>query len=288
MTKENQEQPLKNSSTPILQPQNSIIVDAQDTTHHGINKPDNPNGQGQPPTLIDKTNNRIMRATIVIAAATCIYAVIASLQWCTMSKQLDIANGQLLTMQKQLELTDRSWIKLNLALNGPLTFKDRNRNIFVFFNVIMKNIGHSTAIKVKFAYDVYLAPFNQDFFKEPLKRQKELCNRLSTESPDALHEVVDTIMPGDEYIGATSGGATITKSSLIHLGTLPAFIDPIVYGCVDYQYGSSTTHHSTPFVYHITQPDPLTGHNKMIVIGHNIPADKLTLERYFYGGLPAN
>ena len=126
-----------------------------------------------------------------------------------------------------------------------------------------------------------------DFFREPIKRQEELCKVLALEKPDPLG-MGETIFPNDENAMQTSIGTAITKTNVIHYPTSPYFIQPIMYGCVDYQFAPSPRHHQTPFIYRITQPNPATGHDIPIEVGKIISANKLSLERYYSGGLPAN
>jgi hypothetical protein len=77
--------------------------------------------------------------------------------------------------QKQLEATERPWLKVTFAA-APITFQQGGMQLGVYPHIL--NVGHSVATGVIVPIKVFLASSADDMFKEPLKRQKELCDPL--------------------------------------------------------------------------------------------------------------
>jgi hypothetical protein len=55
---------------------------------------------------------------------------------------------------------------------------------------------------------------------------------------------------------------------------------PLVIGCVDYDYPSSSTPHQTGFIYEVWGSKGHQGIQTLVTV----PVDKLTFEPYAYGG----
>jgi hypothetical protein len=275
-----------------------------------------------------------MIATIVIAAATCVYVYFAGQQWATMSGQLaqmqsssshadslidktktlaenagkqaanteilanaakdqvsklkllvrtaneqsKAMNQQLVTMQKQLEMTDRPWIKVDLKTIGPLRFINENAQFDVPFRITMKNIGRSVATKVRWRLETFLIR-DMEMFQEPLRRQKVILDKLASTKPDPLEES-ESIFPDDERMNASSAGAAVTVEAFNYRKSATITnILPFVVGCVEYQFASSADRHYTCFNYRIVRPG-----QGIIHVGEDLPAESVFLDPNNWGG----
>jgi hypothetical protein len=209
------------------------------------------------------------------------------------NKQNNAMNQQLMTMQKQLEMTDRPWIRVTLETTSPLTFLNNNTMFNVNFRIRMKNIGHSVANKVVWASDAFLfSSIHDDPFKRPLERQKLLLNKLSssTEIPEYMES--ESIFPDEERVNSSSIGGPIDPNKF------PKFpgrseptpvIEPWIVGCVMYQFPSSVNRHYTCFNYRVVERDPSKNlYWGVIHVGHDLPADRVFLDPENWGGRFAN
>jgi hypothetical protein len=66
-------------------------------------------------------------------------------------------------------------------------------------------------------------------------------------------------------------------------------IAPVFFGCVDYRIASLSRNHQTGFIYDIVRKDPNTPDvPHLIIIGQDLPAANVSLERWVFGGDYAN
>jgi hypothetical protein len=110
---------------------------------------------------------------------------------------------QLDAMQRQLELTDRPWIKLDITpctvcgerdiRGGPLTF-DKDGRGSLTFRVTFVNVGKSVANHVSLRYEPIAIDSldSKSLFKVPLEEQKNVCASTSTKGLD-----IGTVFPDD-------------------------------------------------------------------------------------------
>jgi hypothetical protein len=122
MTDEHEEQPLQNVQPHPNCPEPPLIIEPQGTTHKSINDPETNQRPTAPKTMEDKTNKAIMRATWVIAVATCLYVVVAGFQLCTMSGQL----GQMIESSWQ---TDNLIVAANKQHNAMNKIADATKQV---------------------------------------------------------------------------------------------------------------------------------------------------------------
>ena len=150
-------------------------------------------------------------------------------------RQLRVMQGQLVTYQKQLEITDRPWISVIVE---PDTLSRTAKNIQAPFDLVLNNVGRSPANYV--IADATLIDSGQDATLLP-KFQLEQCDVARAEF-DRFHGG-DTVFPGKPLSRRTT---TITGP--INLGVL--------VGCAIYQYGISSVEHHTRFAYAVSRLDP--------------------------------
>lgn len=86
-----------------------------------------------------------------------------------------------------------------------------------------------------------------------------------------------TIIPQGKGFPRVSGGKRIV---------------PIIVGCVDYQYGTSTRHHQTQFIYEVQRFDRVANSKRLypiysIEVPRPIPALDVVLTKYAFSGFYA-
>ena len=78
--------------------------------------------------------------------------------------------------------------------------------------------------------------------------------------------------------------ADIERASLPDSGPLKGkFFVPFIVGCVDYGFSTVAKHHQTGFIYQIMRIEPNFA-PLSIEIGKALPAERIHLERYLFGG----
>jgi hypothetical protein len=141
---------------------------------------------------------------------------------------------------------------------------------------------------------MFMASDLNSIFKEPLKRQKEFCDAISNKPVSTeQNETAIAIFPdsSDDSLllgsGFSKGEIESTPTTNPHFSVKHIF--PIIVGCVDYQYGVSTHHHQTRFIYEVQRFDPATRpHIFSIEVGTDVPAPSVALVPYSFGGFLAN
>jgi hypothetical protein len=178
-------------------------------------------------------------ATVGIFVATLVYTIYASRQW--------------VTMQQQLELSQRPWVSVDVAARGSLVFDEKGADGGLQFT--LRNLGHSPAQYVNLHFDVLPAGGS---ISGVLVEQKKMCDRMR-DLPDNA-DVKDTILPGGQTVQGRSlrvEKADVEKYTQRHVPVLGPFISLIVFGCADYQFTFAEGHHQTGFMFWIWAYDPL-------------------------------
>jgi hypothetical protein len=201
-----------------------------------------------------------------------------------MDKQFALMAGQLDTMRRQLEATDRPWIKVDPSVASPLTFTARG-NLQAAVTLTLKNIGRSVAVNVTVYVDAFIArPDGYVLSDLPLRRQKELCG--TPKSPP--FQV--TMFPED--IRPFSVPITIQREEIeANAVTLPPGagwppsagkpVYPVLVGCAYYQFAQFPDQHHTDFIYSIVghaSSDPKTP--RLVITGHDLAVEDVGLERW--------
>ncbi len=195
--------------------------------------------------------------------------------------QLTEARNATKAAQEQLETMDRPWVSITLAPDGPLAFTSDGLNVNL--HVHLENIGHGVANSVNIHHVGFLT---NDPFNEPMKRQDALCS-----AKDSNGGIESSLFPGKSddalFIGDNISNAEIASNSIKPRNAPAALITGLFFvGCVDYQYGLTTKHHQTRFVYQIgrampnTPPDVLAA----IFVGKSVPAQDVRVTRWLFGG----
>lgn len=200
---------------------------------------------------------------------------------------------QLGAMQSQLGITDRPWIKGEPHVTSPIMFGD-DGTLSISVTFVLDNVGHSVATDATVYASAFIPKWGgTEIFTEPLKRQGELCGKVQP------HALTVTLFPGD--ITPFTVGLSISKQE-IEAGIVPSppgmtnppsppgkRTQPILFGCVDYQFSDLPGHHQTGFIYNVVRTDPKTPNVPyLIIVGDTLPVANVGLERWGFGGDYAN
>jgi hypothetical protein len=198
------------------------------------------------------------------------------------------------TAHDTLIASNRPWIVVErMTATSPLIFLPNGRaNINLSFH--LKNVGHSVASGIYLRPYLMAHTFDNMWFTTPFARQTEWCDKVRKETPNP--NALKTLFPNDdtwEPMGLELTKEEIDSSSATYpLKELRGkFIDPLVYGCVNYKFPFSKDVHQTRFMFSISRP--FYKNNKIvagkgltapIIIGRDVPVTELIIEKYFFGG----
>lgn len=170
------------------------------------------------------------------------------------------------TSAKELELTQRPWVKVQATISGPLTF-DSN-GVSVSLLVAISNIGRTPAMGLWVYPKLILGQPKAD----PVRDRASLC-----EDAASLSSIIGyTLYPNDkpfEQGWTFSASKTEIAEALKNI----PFLVPIALVCVGYHpYFNEKTPYFTGVTYTIEQPRP--DNPRLLVLmqpGKNIPAVQL-------------
>jgi hypothetical protein len=163
----------------------------------------------------------------------------------------------------------------------------------------IENVGHSVATSVVSPMKILLADDANTMFKEPLKRQKELCDKLASTPVARGQEAGGVAIFPNDFDASWGYGLSLSKEEIaaskdgrIGIKTGPKLLVPIVYGCVDYVYDTSDRHHQTWFIFELQQVNrerAVPNGVPMIAIRANQPVSEsnVWIEKYPFGGFYA-
>jgi hypothetical protein len=193
----------------------------------------------------------------------------------------DAANAALQaasTSAKQLEATDRPWVKVELsppnvqtAAPRDLVFDDEGTGAMTI-EISLINIGRSIANHVSVRVEAFAISPSDDARVIIKARQRDLCG-----TPDTAIAIQHAIFPQDaaqdfNYVGFRTREIQAPNWFTTHY-TRGKAVFAFIYGCVDYRSVSPATH-QTGFVFQI-----YAGEGATLQAGNTIPWNHLTFRR---------
>jgi hypothetical protein len=191
----------------------------------------------------DRLSRRTTTATVVIAGAAIITAVISGLQYRTFQ-------GQLTVMQTQVDIMaadQRPWVYITNAIieePGPKFTKD---GMYVSLRFAYKNAGHTPA---KFALTSNEAHVVNN--AEYLKPSFKACEQRRKKPRETLIDGA-SIFPNQD--GTSRTFATIAPQNVARLKFEPG-TTIVITGCIDYLFPTGPDHHETRFFYELVRTGP--------------------------------
>jgi hypothetical protein len=220
------------------------------------------------------------RVELIGAFVLIIYTFFTILMWHANKKSADAAKSAADTAAKQLELTSRPWVDIDVSITSPVTY-DSN-GMHVSFTFAPKNIGQSPAQDVSIAPKLVPGSMGTDV----REMQKRICDNRAAASDEPLRYV---LFPDRSYKQEITMGITDTEInsqwSKFELRQKPNDLIPVlIIGCVDYTYDSSPRHHQTGFAFDILMKD------RRILLKSKMPLqpDSVGLMEHSFGGHFAN
>lgn len=221
--------------------------------------------------------------SFMIFIAMLVQIEITKLQWKAMQEGLDETRkmaGEMSEQRKialrQLETTDRPWLKVQIQFTSPLAFTEEGASVSVRFTII--NVGHSVAVNATLEPRIHIQAWGDGvIWANVLKAHDELCANvhgilptvLFPNDPPFIQDYIFSIPQSELEKGRVAG------SDLIH---------PYVMGCVDYQFSGHEAHHQTRFLYEIHRLDASQPNGSLIIlIGQDVPPTKLVLQKPVIG-----
>jgi hypothetical protein len=206
---------------------------------------------------------------VAVGVAVIVYTCVSIQQWHT--------------MQRQVEIADRPWVKDTVT--SAFDFTAQNGGFSWSVNIRADNVGHSVATAIFPQAKLIAVPQQADFIVEPRQKAQELCNSMSKQFAKANDDPTimgAAIFPGDhrdfpyntvlwpnDVSGVTlDGGAGLGKSVM-----------PMLIGCIEYHYGTSEKPHRTWFVYVLSHNDDPTAQQSQpfFSLGKTVPKDNVVL-----------
>ncbi len=166
-------------------------------------------------------------------------------------KSAEAAKSAADTAARQLEMTDRPWITIDVVITSALNYD--SKGVRMNFSFVPKNIGHSPAQNVLIIPEL-VPVFMGDDVREI---QKKICDSVPQINSAFPKYVLFPEEPFSEPFGLDISAEAIKA----HWGKLPpgkGLPDPIpigIVGCVDYTYETSSRHHQTGFAFDILMKD---------------------------------
>lgn len=197
----------------------------------------------------------------------------------TLDAQREISDRLATTALRQFEITDRPWLKVDITVNGPLTFNARIMQLS--FRFIAKNVGRSVAVNVTVNAKIIIPDFGPEStpFEQIIAEQHMVCKNVESRL------VSEAVFPGDDYYFTRS---FVMPMPEVEMRRIPESSCIYVYlvGCVDYQVAGHEVHHQTGFAYEVystrtEKPDVIVA---ALEIGEDVPLERLGLVKMFMGG----
>jgi hypothetical protein len=200
------------------------------------------------------------------------------------NRQADAAATQAQTARQEFELSERPWVSADPIQFSDLTFDKTAGHFTIRF--LLKNTGHSPAAHAHI--EAQLTPIKVDqIFKEPLERQKQLCDAARYRNTTGEFAAF-TLFPGGQTtrdVVMSMAQADIANAEFRPPNTKERpFIVPIIVGCIDYQFEFKPGHHQTGFLYTLYRFEGKNRPGVRIYPGQNLPVSRLMFEPFAFGG----
>jgi hypothetical protein len=240
----------------------------------------------------DEKRFRVEKVTALLLA---VYTIVNGGMWWATKKSADAAKYAAETTAKQLELSERPWIKildvqttgdspiipaLSFQQIGPYRdygpYKDVSQQATFQLIISMKNIGHSVA-DVATSFELFFPLWDSGkYWGEISSEQKRFCDSPAGMVPQFYPKFV--VFPGEsfDWHGAAVG--------LIHSGVtnrLPnqgdnGYVLPVLIVCANYRLRPLNNSYQTRTIYEAFHAEDRT---RFFKIGEGIPAKRILLMR---------
>jgi len=183
--------------------------------------------------------------------------------------QTEISERLAKTALRQVEITDRPWLAVDVLLTTALTFDEHGGHLTVKFDV--QNIGRSVAVNMTVNAKLVVPRFEGDIFRAVMAEQSQVCQSINSKIMSYA------IFPERKFVQGIQFTITPDEIEQGRVGPSNYFVLYVV-GCVDYQFGGHDTHHQTRFNYQVLRKQGAL--NRL----ENTPLESLFLQHMIAGG----
>lgn len=148
------------------------------------------------------------------------------------------------TSAQQLDMTERPWLRMDLALNAPAILDQDG--FHVNLKVTLKNVGNSPAIAVMMEPRFFIEPQKLGQDLEIRDKQEALCDDMKKRALINL-TLLPTLFPGSDPV-PTNWPMNISKVAVDAAGRASV---PVIVSCVVYRSTFNDTFHKTTYSSHI-------------------------------------
>jgi hypothetical protein len=223
-------------------------------------------------------------ATLLAFITAAIYAGIAAHQASLMRKATTAAQKSADAAVKQLEVSERPWIQLDLALSEPLKFDQDG--LHSLLKIVMKNTGNSAAASVLMTSEMHVKPGWPDV--EMIQLREKLCDQLKQSVTNPFSGAVDVMFPGTYPVGEFRR-LGVPKSDVENAAKLAGTtgLIPLILTCVVYRSTFNDTFHESAYSSYVGFFDPHKNNGIVMAIkiepNMSINPDHLSLQTVFHG-----
>jgi hypothetical protein len=215
------------------------------------------NSQAQATSDVAKAAGQQAHAAGIVAGNAAAQSKAAADLATNSTKQLD-------TMQRQLEETDRPWIKvtdLEFIQEGGLgaTWSPPVQNykyrLSIPYKVKMSNLGKSPALNIAVWSEVYFSKLYPGMWADVKPEEERYCKEAERAVPQDK-ERGTAIFPGDPGVEGQLGSADVSdENTSPKVGNIGPSVSVFLIGCVNYTFQTSPNLHQTRFVFQIMHKD---------------------------------
>lgn len=222
-------------------------------------------------------------ATLAFIAAA-IYAHIADEQTSQMRQATAAAQKSADAAVKQLEVSERPWIQLDLVLSEPLKFDDWG--LQAILRIVTKNTGNSAAGSVLMASKMYVNTGWPTVQVIPMR--DKLCDDLKESVAKPHSGAIEVMFPGT-YPVVTSPRLGVPKADVEKVIQLagPTGVMPLILTCAVYRSTFNDTYHESAYSSYVGFFDPHKVNSFVTAIrlqpNISINPDHLVLQNEFHG-----
>jgi hypothetical protein len=185
---------------------------------------------------------------------------------------------------KQLEVSERPWIQLDLSLSEPLIFnKD---GLQAVLKIVMNNTGHSAGASVLMASEMHARAGWPTM--EMIQAREKLCNQVKESVTKPYSGAIEVLFPGT-YPVVTFAHMAVPKADVENVTKLSGVdqILPLIFTCVVYRSTFNDTFHESAYTSFVGFVDPQRKNALLgpITIARNmkINPEQLVLQNEFHG-----
>jgi hypothetical protein len=183
--------------------------------------------------------NRSITVAKVTTLISALYFIATCFIFLESKRSADTAKEAADISGKQLEMSERPWVKAHMRLSSPITFDPSAMSLRIL--TTLENTGHSPAVAVKMKSDMFLMPDGPRGLGMAIRKEDELCSALEGEvRKDDRYSIA--VFPGAESEPvAQTWIMTVPRSEFERHGE----VSPVVIGCVVYKSTFDDKFHRT-------------------------------------------